>query len=143
MEMTKHLRNLKIYLTMALHLLMSAQLQVARFTNLIAQLYLPTQATSGLRIFLGKSKAQEVSLQGTATTFAWDALMEALRQSWITVSTSSKRVTIAPQKSLMVQDKIRPLLIVRLLEPLKRCFQVQLTAIWKISSTIAMRSTVP
>ena len=111
---------------------MNVRLQVALFTNLIAQLHLLTQATYGLRIRLiqaiCKLKGREASLQGTATTFAWDAPMEALRPSWVIVLTSWLRLTAALAKSRMVQDKIRLLLTVRPLGPLERCFQVQLTA---------------
>ena len=64
MEMSIHLRHLETFLMKTLHLLMNVQLQVALFTNLIAQLHLLTQAMYGSRMRLAKvvkkSEGQEV-----------------------------------------------------------------------------------
>jgi hypothetical protein len=106
MELNKDLLDLARFLTKIPHTLMNVRLQVALYTNLIAQLHLLTQATYGLRIRLAqavrKSQGQEASLQGTTTTFAWDARMEALRQSWVIVLTSWPRLTTAQAQSRMV-----------------------------------------
>ena len=88
------LRDLVRFLTQVLHLLMIVQLLVALFTNLIAQQHLQTQATYGL-IQLLKSWAQEISLQVTTTTFAWDAHREAPRRQWTILGTSCPQVSTA------------------------------------------------